>query len=278
MIPAGYCLIIDESSCQGKVDHDAVRAWVGPDGERVEGVITKATEGNADAADPQFARNWSEIARVGFVRGAYHFAHPDQRAGDARDEAERFVRQIEAAGGVRPGLDLVALDLENATQIPPGEPFVRWCADHLDHLDELTGINSGCYIGGPFFAEHAGKSVSSELLERLRRHWHWLAAYVGDPTKFVALPWQGDPGWSIWQESGDVAPPGQTILHVAGIGGGQVNVDRDFFRGDGAALRAWVASLDLTRERTPFTPPAGAAHSIGQADRAEAEAAEAEKR
>jgi GH25 family lysozyme M1 (1,4-beta-N-acetylmuramidase) len=255
MIPAGCIEIIDVSSVQQKIDFDAVVAWVGPDGERVEGIIAKASEGNADRPDAQFTRNWQETKRIGKPRGRYRFGHPDMmHVRDAQDEAERCVRLVETAGGFTAGLDFAALDIEEARNIPMGERFVRWIVEGCERTDELTGSREGVYCGGPFFTEHAGKAVSPELLARLQRRWHWLAAYVGDPTRFIATPWHDD-GFRIWQESGDVAPPGQTLLHVGGIGGGRINVDRDFFRGTAADLRAWISSLVIAPIAPVTQPP-----------------------
>ena len=40
-------------------------------------LVLKATEGS-DYINPQFERDWREIADQPLVRGAYHYAHPNQ--------------------------------------------------------------------------------------------------------------------------------------------------------------------------------------------------------
>src|SRR5262245_51713099 len=68
-------------------------------------VVIRATYGK-DVLDRQFKRNRSEAARIGLIRGYYHFALP---AHDAATQADFFCHTV---GDLAPGdLDLV-LDLE----------------------------------------------------------------------------------------------------------------------------------------------------------------------
>jgi GH25 family lysozyme M1 (1,4-beta-N-acetylmuramidase) len=258
----GTISIIDVSSCQAWIDFVGLAKWVGPDGDKVEAVISKATEGNTDHPDPRFPGNWKDTASVGLPRGAYHFAHPDTiHVKDAEDEAERFVKQLEIAGGFGGDLDFAALDIEEASRIPRGDLFAKWVADFADRVDALTGKVCGIYVGGPFWHDHANPPPSKELLARLQRHWLWLAAYVVSPDKFVAAPWAGA-GWTIWQESGDIAPAGQSVLRIPAVGGGKVNIDRDLYRGTPAQFRAWVTSLKIAPSSKPQFDPFSAKYSL----------------
>jgi GH25 family lysozyme M1 (1,4-beta-N-acetylmuramidase) len=46
-------------------------------------VIIKATEGTSYTS-PSFSRQYSGATDAGFLRGAYHFAHPDSSSGAAQ--------------------------------------------------------------------------------------------------------------------------------------------------------------------------------------------------
>ncbi len=247
-------LLVDVSSAQRKIDWTRAIAWVGTAGERLEGAITKCTEGNADNPDPQFANNWAGILAAGLPRGAYHFAHPDSiHKLDAADEATRFVAQINKCGGFRPGLDFAALDIEQARDIANGKAFTDWVILFCETVDHLTGSTCGIYTGGPFFDEHDG-APDQEAIDKLSKRWLWIAAYTKDPDKFVnmTVEWR-HVGWVMHQRSGDIAPTGEQILHIDGITG---NVDKDVYRGTLEEFKNWVASLSLVvpAPEAPKTP------------------------
>src|SRR5690242_479140 len=93
---------VDVSSYQGKFDW---QSWKNTRG--ISFGVAKATEGTS-IHDDQFARNWSEMLRVGLRRGAYHFAHPSNAA---VAEAHAFLAAVQAVGGFT-GNDVPVLDLE----------------------------------------------------------------------------------------------------------------------------------------------------------------------
>ena len=57
---------IDVSHHQGKIDWNKIKE------EKFYFVYIKATEGGT-YKDPEFARNWNEVSKVGLLKGAYHF-------------------------------------------------------------------------------------------------------------------------------------------------------------------------------------------------------------
>lgn len=57
---------LDISHHQGKIDWEALRA------EKLHFIYIKATEGG-DHKDRRFKTNWEHAARIGLLRGAYHF-------------------------------------------------------------------------------------------------------------------------------------------------------------------------------------------------------------
>src|SRR5947209_2616222 len=119
----------DISSYQGTVDFDVLKG-------EVSFVIAKATEGTG-YKDPTFDRNWREAKRVGLVRGAYHYAHPDLGT-NADDEAAYFLSKV----GPVVQNDLLALDYE----VNWSGDVVGWCKAFLDHVRQTTGVTPLIYL------------------------------------------------------------------------------------------------------------------------------------
>jgi lysozyme len=194
---------IDVSSYQGKVD------WDGWKRKGLGFAIAKATEGRT-IRDSQFARNWSELRRVGLVRGAYHFAHP---ANDATTEADFFL------GTVRPeGLesgDLLVLDLEQ-TDGRSASHVASWARTWCSRVAKAVGCDPVVYTFLSFAEEGNCAGLGAYPL--------WIA----DPSRTagrprVPAPWQR---WLLHQY--DVDPVDADVANVSsaadlrayGIGGG----------------------------------------------------------
>jgi lysozyme len=219
---------IDISAAQGHIDWAAVAA-----AGTVNYAFCKATEG-VTFTDKMFKINWDAIKAHGLVRGAYHFARPDGAANDAIAEADFFVSTV----GTLDLTDMLVLDIEvsklNGTQ------FTDWALTWMERVEKQSGCKPICYTGGPFFISHHG-TPSADTITRMSRFPLWLAAYTNHPEKYVPVEWKSE-GWKLWQRSGDTAAPGDTTLHVPGIGG---NVDRDEFVGTLDELKAFATSLHL---------------------------------
>jgi GH25 family lysozyme M1 (1,4-beta-N-acetylmuramidase) len=211
---------IDVSKFQGTIDWDKVAA-----AGTVAFVFCKATE-RTDSVDPSFQTNWNAVKAHGFVRGAYHFAHPSN---DPVAEADHFANTV----GTLDPTDMLVLDIETANI--SGPQFVNWVITWLERVEQRTGTTPMVYTGGPFFDSHDG-TPDQATMQRLARFPLWLAAYTLSPDKFVPPEWK-TLGWKFWQRSGDVAAPGDTVLHVPGINGA---VDRDEFRGTLDELKAFA--------------------------------------
>ena len=121
---------IDVSTYQGAIDWGAVA------GSDVAFAWIKATEG-VGWLDPHFRSNWRAAADHGLVRGAYHFARPDQTP--ARLEAAWFWAAINMNGGLKPG-DLLALDLETGS----GD-LSKWATTFLQALQMASGLKAALY-------------------------------------------------------------------------------------------------------------------------------------
>lgn len=181
--------------------------------------------------DPQFKNNWNGIKANGLIRGAYAFGKSQY---DPIKQADFF---IDTLGPLDPE-DFLMLDIE-----VPGlqkKPFTDWILAWLEHVEKRTGKIAFVYSYGPFFTDTAGK-VDAETTLKLQKYPFWLAAYVKDPNKYVPQVWKKQ-GWVLWQRSGDIAAPGDTILRVPGISG---NVDRNNFHGTADELKEIILNLHV---------------------------------
>ena len=223
---------IDVSKYQGVINWNQVVA-----SGLVGFAFCKATE-STGAIDSQFHANWHGIKSVGLARGAYHFAHTGN---DPIREADNFVNtlgQVDLA-------DMLCLDVE-VTNLT-GWPFTNWVLTWLERVESRTGCIPIIYTGGPFFNTHDG-NPDPVTMQKLARYPLWLAAYVVNPTAYVPDVWKRL-GWKFWQRSGDVAAPGDTVLHVPGIAGA---VDKDVWNGTLDELRVFALNLH-SGQSNPFS-------------------------
>ena len=242
--------ILDVSKYQGRIDWPVLAA-----SGQCAGVICKATDGQT-GVDSTLAVNFDGANVVGLLLGTYHFAQPDEEPGDAAKEATHYVRTVQAEAAKSPARTqplLYALDIEKARAIRSGKPFVDWCRTFVETVEALTGLVCWVYTGGPFFDEHDG-NISAEDAAFFARRPLWLAAYVDNPTRYVAMtPWR-DVGLTMHQWAGDVAPGGKPGIRYPGITANVVDTNR--FDGTIDDLRAVVARPALgLRDTDPLPPP-----------------------
>ena len=206
----GFCDGLDLSAVQRIDDAAAVYAA----GFRF--AFCKATEG-LHGRDPAYQRLTSALRGAGLHIGAYGFAHVSQ--GQPRAQARHAYDTATADGRhvVR-----VAMDLEDC---PPGTPWQAlrdFAAEYLDEL-RLTGGLPLFYLPESWLQHFGGMGVPM-----------WVAQYrsvtqAWAPTaEQVAAKLVGEV--ELWQFSGNAG------YRVPGI---PVDCDRNVFRGDEAALRAW---------------------------------------
>lgn len=226
---------IDVSSFQGAFD------WAAEKGS-ISFAFAKATEG-VTITDPQFARNWRQIKAMGFVRGAYHFAHP---ADGATASAKAFLAAVRAQGLDRG--DMLALDLETTDGLAPAQvaAFGRnWCAE----VAAATGRQPIVYTFISFAQEGNCAGLGGRPL--------WIA----DPSSPAGHPRVPSP-WTTWH------------FHQYAT----TLVDRDEFHGDTAALKKFAKPAPAPQQEdevqtgilvnganavTPISIPFGSAKEIG---------------
>jgi lysozyme len=196
---------IDVSHWQGLINWDAVR------NAGIRFAFAKATEGTG-FVDSRFSRNLSEMRRVGIVRGAYHFGHPNV---SAAAQAQHFVNVVRNAnGGTVRGVLQLCLDLEVTDGRTPAQVWA-WTQNFIAEVQRLTGRPGIIYTSPSFWTTRVGNPTSNLNCPLWIAHWG-----VSSPT--VPRAWSGV-GWAFWQYT--------STGRVSGVNG---NVDRDWFRNGGS--------------------------------------------
>jgi GH25 family lysozyme M1 (1,4-beta-N-acetylmuramidase) len=122
-------------------------------------VIIKATEGT-DYKDPGFSAHYEGATSAGFIRGAYHFAHPDSSAGST--QAQYF--HSNGGGWSKDGITLPGmLDIEYN---PSGSTcyglsqssMTAWIKSFVDEYHSLTGRYPLIYSTANWWSECTGNT------------------------------------------------------------------------------------------------------------------------
>jgi GH25 family lysozyme M1 (1,4-beta-N-acetylmuramidase) len=195
-------------------------------------VAIKASEG-ASGVDSALEAHRKGARAAGLRVGYYHFCRPDDDAGDAYAEAKNFYR---AAGDLGPDDLPPAVDIEVKGPVS-GARCLAWTNDFAAACEELFGRKVISYAY-PFFWHGLGVVPSGLIADRAL----WIAHY-GVRSPITPAPWAT---WTFWQYSGDHGEP---------VPGMRVACDRNWFRGDEAALAAYVASTRLRLPPPPRVPP-----------------------
>ena len=203
----------DVSSHQKNVD------WPGAKNDGARFVYVKATEGGT-YRNPYFGRQYTGSREAGLIRGAYHFALPDQSSGKA--QARYFVNNGGdwSADGwtLPPALDIEynPYDGKHRCYGLRKAAMVSWIKSFSNEVKRLTGRRPVIYTTAHWWNVCTGGSGAFA-----RNHALWVARY--NATDAGSLP-NGWSYWTIWQydNSGDL--PG----------------DQNLFNGSAAQLRKFA--------------------------------------
>ena len=182
-------------------------------------VMAKATEGERLVSDT-FEGNWQAAADAGLIRGAYHYAHPEQ---DPIAEADHFWWTVSDAGGVRDG-DFLVLDIEDRNGRTYRE-ISAWCQEFLLRMESHLGTSDGLMI---YTNRNFGANLSG-----LSSYPLWVAEYDDPPTPGELDAPVGEWGddWVMHQYSD------RTIPRNA------VRMSEDDLRDIGYQSRAWYSEF-----------------------------------
>jgi len=200
----------DVSHYQGNVN------WASAKSAGIGFGIAKATEGTT-YVDPYFATNRAGMKSAGIrVRGAYHFARPDN---DAVTEAKHFVS---AVGSFSAG-EFAVLDIESAGS-QSASSVASYCKTFANEVMSLTGLPKSrmwIYTGKYFWNDQVGgSSVVGD-------HPLWVASYTSASSPSIPSGWSQ---WTMWQYTDS-----ESIAGCASSG-----VDASRFSGTQAQLESLV--------------------------------------
>jgi lysozyme len=201
--------VVDLSHWDGDIALDKARD------AGIRGVINKATQGFR-FVDPTFATNRTKTTAAGLLWGAYHFGV----GGDPIAQADFFLSTVEPDNNT-----LLVLDFEhNATGSSMSLDEAR---EFVTYLQQKVARWPVLYAGSYLKEQLSGAKES--ILSNCAL---WIAQYA--PTPILPAGWDQ---WTLWQYTDGAH--GEQPHAVDGIG----RCDRNYFRGDDAALAAfWKSS------------------------------------
>ena len=168
---------IDVSRYQGTIDWEKVQE------SGITFAIAKATQGKG-YTDPTFSKNWSDIRRVGIIRGAYHYLTPDI-PGDK--QARHFLSVVKLKSGDLPPI----VDVERIGK-HSNEHLLHTLLAFHDQVLKDTGHQIMIYVSPAFWNDHLLPRLTVNLPNPL-----WIAEYdVEEPQELTNIS-----PWSIWQYS-----------------------------------------------------------------------------
>ncbi|MGH2407440.1 MAG: glycoside hydrolase family 25 protein [Candidatus Limnocylindrales bacterium] len=192
---------LDVSQWQGTI------AWsrVASAGKRF--AFIRASAGSL-SNDPRYVANRAGAKAAGLKVGAYHFANPDSKPGDALAEADFFLSLATPAQG-----DLLpVLDLEVNNGLSTAD-LQAWAMTWLERVRSKLGVRAMIYSSPNFWQTQMGDTTA---FAAAGYQVLWIANWgVKQPT-VPAANWDGK-GWTFWQYS--------SCGSVSGIGG-CVDLDR----------------------------------------------------
>lgn len=201
--------VIDISHWDGEVKFDLIPKDVGA-------IFIKATESIGNV-DPMFQKNWLQAKNFGFLRGAYHFYHPNQ---GPIQQANHFVNTV----GELESLDFpLILDLEQTN----GLSSSAIAASVQVFLDEIEAKTKRV----PIFYSYVSFLEDLKLKDSFRKYPLWIAEY-GVRLPRVPDPWTK---WNFWQYS--------ETAHIPGI---PTKCDVNVFNGSQSDLKAFIAGSKIT--------------------------------
>ncbi|HEX2902692.1 MAG TPA: lysozyme [Jatrophihabitans sp.] len=215
--PAGAVTVVrgfDVSHYQGTVNYGTQYS----NGARF--VYIKATEGTG-YTDPSFSANYTNSYRAGFIRGAYHFAHPNSSSGAA--QADFFAAH--GGGWSADGRTLPpALDIEYN---PSGaecyglsqSAMVSWVRSFSNEIKAKYNKYPMIYTTLDWWTTCTGNSSAFAATNPF-----WIAKYSSTPPTAPA----GTATWTMWQNADAGAFPG----------------DQDQFNGSYSQLQALATNHD----------------------------------
>ncbi|GII24651.1 GH25 family lysozyme [Planosporangium mesophilum] len=192
---------VDVSRYQGTINWTQVR------GAGIQFAYIAATDGPSHTSDA-FSRNYLGAYNAGVIRGAYHFARPDESSGVQQ------ANHLADNGGAwsRDNLTLpAALDLEGGCYGMSQAAMRSWIAAFLNQYRARTTRYAVIYTTTSWWTSCTGNYTAFWA-----NHPLWLARWASTPGTLPA----GAPYYTFWQHTNSGTVPGISTA-----------VDRDTFNG-----------------------------------------------
>lgn len=208
--------------------------------------IAKASEGQ-HSRDAWFARHLADITAAGLVRGAYHFAWPNQ---SETVEAANYIEAVRAAATARPMVHI--LDLE---------PYPNGAKNYTGATDAEIRAYATAWVAAVKRAFPGQRVLCYTPRDAVARHFpvgadgYWYPAYPVQGRPFAAAATLARPsvgGSPVWGWQFASVPRDQTVIYMSP-----------------AALAAWAGGTpeddmpapDVWNYKIPTSPDKGAASS-----------------
>jgi GH25 family lysozyme M1 (1,4-beta-N-acetylmuramidase) len=214
---ASGVLGMDVSSFQGDVD------WQSAANNGAQFAYVKASEGST-YTNPNFGQQYGGSYDVGMIRGAYHFALPNNGASGA-SQADFFIQS--GGGWSADGKTLPpALDIEynpytgnSCYDLSQGD-MVSWIADFVNEMHARTSKYPMIYTTFDWWQTCTGNSSAFAATDPF-----WIASYSASPPTSIPA---GSATYTIWQNADSGIFPG----------------DQNEFNGDYSRLIALASTPD----------------------------------
>jgi lysozyme len=178
-----YVYGIDISSYQGNESSD-----INIHKDSLGFIFCKATQGTY-YVDPDFQKNWSQIKKDGFIRGAYHFYMDTD---DPVIQAKHFAKTLSTLDStdLSPVVDVEAGGVHHSVT---AEEFAKDLLLFISTLEKELGRKPIIYTNIPFADEYLKD-------ERFSSYALWVANYVDKKQPDLPLTWKKE-GWTFWQRN-----------------------------------------------------------------------------
>jgi GH25 family lysozyme M1 (1,4-beta-N-acetylmuramidase) len=181
---------VDVSSYQGKVKWSK---WAKRDKDFA---YVKATEGTS-YKNPYFRSQYGGAAKAGLIRGAYHFASPNGKAG--YKQARYFVKNgggWSADGKTLPGvLDIEYNPYGSTCYGVSKKKMVKWISSFTREYKKLTGKDAVIYTTTDWWTQCTGNSAKFAETNPL-----WVARYGTKKPGTLPKGWKTP---TFWQYTSD---------------------------------------------------------------------------
>jgi lysozyme len=141
-------------------------------------VIVRSTMG-IDTKDLTYTKNWNELHRSRFIRGAYHYYRPDE---SSTEQAQNFINTVKLLPGDLPPI----LDIEKLPRNQSINQLKVGIRNWLDIVERHYGVKPIIYSGQSYFDDYLYPEFNDCVI--------WIANYNTWVTDIQSQ-------WTVWQFS-----------------------------------------------------------------------------